>query len=145
MPPTVNTMYVPLPNGGRAISKAYRNWKEIAGKEVLPYKVGFRRYDNPPFAYDAWFYFGNDLVQDADNRLKALQDMLADVLGFNDTEILDGSFHKRTDKKNPRCEVFIWGNLETAEHSAELASQSRKGEGGWKNSKSAPKSYKKKR
>jgi crossover junction endodeoxyribonuclease RusA len=110
LPPTVNHMYRHQ-NNRKFKTEAYRAWEREAGRALLPYKRYFREMYRPPYGYVARFYFPDNKRRDADNRLKALQDMASSVLGFDDKEIIYGQFHKRMDPDSPRCELLIWGDV----------------------------------
>lgn len=113
LPPSVNHMYR---NGSKPGAKyktgAYRRWEEEAGYIVLEKASSLRiagRLDQfaPPIALEAWFFFPDRRRTDADNRCKALQDLLANVLKFDDSAIIDVVLHKRIDRKGARCEVVL--------------------------------------
>ena len=64
----------------------------------------------PPYAYVARFYWPDARKRDGDNRMKPLQDLIADTLGFDDSLIKRGTYEVMgIDRANPRCELEFGG------------------------------------
>lgn len=112
LPPSTNNLFVNVPGVGRRKSAAYKAWLKEAGGAILPQRAKQRMPDNPPYMIDVWLFFGDARQRDHDNYVKAVQDFLASTFGFNDKLVTDGCQHKRIDRENPRCVVYLKGSDE---------------------------------
>ena len=112
LPPSVNALYLNLPGRGRCKSPKYRAYEE---------SVRFWLYKNNPsiqtlrvilgdipkgtvLRVDQTFYFqrksiitkdGRPKKNDTSNRLKALHDAIAELIGIDDCYFWDGTYSKR--------------------------------------------------
>jgi Holliday junction resolvase RusA-like endonuclease len=57
---------------------------------------------------DVLFFIEDILKRDEDGGLKAVQDVVCDVLDINDKYVLDAHPGKRRAHGNPRCEVSVY-------------------------------------
>jgi Holliday junction resolvase RusA-like endonuclease len=116
---SVNQMYRFDPRSKRMYkTKEAKAFEQLARKTImassgdqsLPKERHYSMAKNRvgPFQLDLWFYFPDTkTLRDADNYVKATQDVVAKAFKFNDAEILDVFSHKRIDEKRPRCEVTL--------------------------------------
>jgi len=117
LPPSVNNLFATR-RGKRVPSPRYRAWRDEAGMMVLHQRVG-RRLPDPPYHLDVWLFPNDRRERDADNYHKAPQDLLASVLHFDDSEVIDASQHlrQRPNLAQGRCIVYLhhslgWDELE---------------------------------
>lgn len=122
LPPSINHMYRPGSKpGARYKTDEAKAWEQEAAWRfamTAGEKLPARRLKAPLF-FEAWFYFPDHRRRDADNRCKALQDLLARAIGFDDSDITDVVLHKRIDKESPRCEVALLEMPQTHEDASE--------------------------
>lgn len=86
LPPTVNHMYRPTRNGGKALTDEALSFRKIVaamlhGQPAPP--------PGAPLVLSFWLTFPNKRRVDGDNRLKALQDAIALALKFDDSRIVE--------------------------------------------------------
>lgn len=80
---------------GRARSPAYNKWREKAGAEITYQRVG-KSLPQAPYFLDVYLYVPDDgRKRDASNFIKAPEDLLAEVFGFDDNDVIDVASHKR--------------------------------------------------
>jgi Holliday junction resolvase RusA-like endonuclease len=107
MPPSTNNLYS---NAGskRRKSPAYNRWIKKAGPEITVQRVG-QKLPEPPFYISVWIYPPDDgRRRDASNFVKAPEDLLASIFGFDDNLCVDQSAHKRPQSEvRPYCHVFL--------------------------------------
>jgi Holliday junction resolvase RusA-like endonuclease len=112
LPPSVNSLYATRTVNGkprRVKTEAGKRFKADVGNHLLAagYTVKDARWLVPPLALEATFYFATKRRNDADNRIKALQDSVASFFGFDDSLVKLLVLRKEYDKHNPRCEVVL--------------------------------------
>jgi len=130
MPPSTNDLHNPVVRRKKARS-VFEEDKVYAGKRLDPavafYELAVRSYLNYPqmpwrtwrdqemtqllrddqsilLDFELYEYFTND-KSDADNRVKALQDILCRYLDIDDKRIINPSQHKRVHKEFRECVV----------------------------------------
>lgn len=102
LPPSVNHMYRAVPRR----RSAAKGGGTYMGKELTPEALAFRTevivnvrrqaadegfvLPSGPLALDVFVTFASKRAQDADNRIKAAQDAVAQALGFDDSRIIEG-------------------------------------------------------
>lgn len=119
LPPSTNALDKPVPRT-RKDGTVYAT--KIKDPAVIAYELQLKtllNYPQPPWKswvdralvrelqrhhgilldFDLWLYF-TDNRSDADNRVKALQDMLARYIDINDKRVVNPSQHKRV---HPKC------------------------------------------
>ena len=109
-PPSTNAYWRSVPMGGscRAIlSQAGREYKRIAELALSAQRIGII---TGPVAVTFTVYFPN-LRGDLDNRLKPAGDVLQGFAYEDDKQIVELHAYRRTDKANPRVEVYVKENL----------------------------------
>lgn len=119
LPPTLNHLY-PTVRGRRMLSEAGKQYHHEAGwriKEAAT-RLPWRTRPGQRYRIEIVLYFA-DMRSDISNRIKALEDTAADVLGFNDKavdvlEVRRGA----VDKANPRAELTIGVLAEASEETA---------------------------
>lgn len=111
--PSLNTAYPQIIKRGhsgifyvqRVTGEALKDFKHDAGTLLLAYR-------HPAWekaieiGYEVTVYMSGHY--DLDNRLKALQDTMAEVLGFNDKIIVEIKAKRLIDRKHPRMVVRLY-------------------------------------
>lgn len=108
LPPSANAMYRSQVIQGKprpVKSAAYRSYETLCGMTILAH--GKQTVPSGPLSFTAWFFFGNRRRHDADNQIKAVQDVVSRTLGFDDSLIQEVHAYRRYDKSAPRCEIEI--------------------------------------
>ena len=59
-------------------------------------------------AVEVWFYRATRHRADADNLEKSTYDAMNGIVYEDDDQLVDGHWHKRLDRDNPRLEVRVW-------------------------------------
>lgn len=102
LPPSVNHMYRPTRNGGKALTDEALTFRGLVAAELLGCSIPAVA----PLVLNFWFTFPNKRRSDGDNRLKALQDSIALALGFDDKRIVE--WHGYTDiGRTPRTLAIL--------------------------------------
>jgi Holliday junction resolvase RusA-like endonuclease len=130
MSPSVNSAYHPavrkikgrsVLEEDRYVARTYKDPRAVAYayqiKSLLNYCTSPWRVVKSPLVQvvqdnakiclelEIWEYFKTKRKNDIDNRVKVLQDALADSLGIDDSRVVDGGQHKRTHKEVTECVV----------------------------------------
>lgn len=112
MPPSANELYFEPAKGRRAKTMQYKKYEGLV--QFWMYKNGYqiqnarlimqKRTNDEAFHIETNFYFLKNKIltknntpkkNDTSNRIKALHDVLSQVLGIDDCLFFDGSFSKR--------------------------------------------------
>jgi hypothetical protein len=120
LPPSVNEAYADVIKRSkygfytvRIATKVLKAFKSIAYGELHTQKVPHPIWQqSKSIGYEATFYM-RTRGSDASNRIKVLEDSIAETLGFNDNRIYAGHFYKRIDKDHPRVEMRLFTLEET--------------------------------
>lgn len=111
LPPSENELYRNVPGRGRAATRELREWKAKIALWILQHQNEVRqarawiREQKQPLVIDIqasfvihrprlWCKKGNPKRLDASNRIKALHDAVAEILGVDDKHVWGGTFQK---------------------------------------------------
>ncbi len=114
MPPSANSLYKNIASG-RAKTEKYLQYEQQV--KIWTYKYGYQlttarlyiqdRNPGEVFHLERTFYFHQESIltkkmtpkkNDTSNRIKALDDVLGQLLGIDDSHFWDGEFKKRVSK-----------------------------------------------
>lgn len=106
VPPSVNNAYVNIPGRGRVPGKQLRQWKELAGWEVLQQRP--KRVNGDVSIQIEVARFQSKSRNDIDNRIKAALDLLVS-LGIieDDSRVVKVSAEWTHRKDAPPCRVVV--------------------------------------
>lgn len=109
IPPSVNKLYATV-NGRRVLSKAGREYKHEVGW-LARAAVQVQRFDFAPddrLALHITIHFPDRRRCDLSNRIKVLEDGLAEAVGFDDQRIDDLHIVRgAVDRDRPRVEITL--------------------------------------
>ena len=110
-PISVNHLYVNVPGKGRMLSEAGKDWKTAALNELsrlgLPH-LPIRRYAVRYQFHGRWeSQKGVPLKKDATNHIKALEDVLAFILGIDDKWFTASTCEKYHTTGTPHIEIEV--------------------------------------
>lgn len=111
VPPSANTAYPSNQHGGgRHLSKAGREYKELAGWTVKSALQGWRIEAGDYLTFDIGLWFKNERRCDVDSYVKLVKDIVCEVLGVDDNWKIVPRINvefRGLDKDNPRCELML--------------------------------------
>jgi len=111
MPPSTNQVYRRAKQGKLFMTAEGRLFKEAAGLmlSVAAHRIrGNTFHVGQRFALTLRLHFADDRRCDLDNRIKLVQDALADALGFDDRHIHRLTVERgESDPARPRCELTL--------------------------------------
>lgn len=128
LPPSENEIYRNVPGIGRAATQALRNWRGLVQVWMLQNKSEMQRVrawvrEQPEplvlnissaFVFHKprlWSKQGVPKQLDASNRIKALHDAVAEILGVDDRHLWSGSFEKmQCEHIEDQCSI-VWISL----------------------------------
>jgi len=89
IPPSTNTAYFNVPGRGRVLSEAARTFKELAIYNCLraAKKQDWHYVPDTPLQLKLVLHFNHNGKRDLSNRIKLIEDALAQALGFDDKMI----------------------------------------------------------
>ena len=109
LPPSVNHLYPTGKDGRRYKSKEYRDWiKEAQEKAFLQ---RFSRY--PPAGSERYelvmevLFSSARKKQDASNRIKPIEDFVADWMNYDDSQNAKITVFKSVDPDFPRVDIIV--------------------------------------
>ena len=105
LPPSVNHLYANTPNG-RIKTKEGRLYK-MAVCEELQVQRARSRTPEPPYEVWLWFLFPDLRRRDLSNMVKAIEDNVAEYLGYNDSLHHAMHLYKALDRDNPRAVMVL--------------------------------------
>ena len=103
-PPSMNHMYRSVGNRS-VLSVLGRSYKELCAVILAP--AAKLTPPSAPIRADIVLAVPDLVRRDYDNLGKAMWDVIAPALGFDDSEVWEGTFEKRLDRKNPRASVLL--------------------------------------
>jgi Holliday junction resolvase RusA-like endonuclease len=110
LPPSVNNLY-PTRGGRRVKSEEYKQWIHDSGMHILSKKRTFKKkgykMPEPPYKFELRLFFPDNRRRDASNYIKAVEDLVANMLGYDDKEHVELYVAKRVNTSYPRCEVIL--------------------------------------
>lgn len=116
LPPSANRLYRAMVVAGvptQRRSREYRAYEMDCGSEILTQiskaKRDRRNAKVPAgdLSMTARLHWPDRRKRDADNSMKALQDVVSKTLGFDDSRISEVHVYRMCDPENPRCEVVL--------------------------------------
>ena len=109
MPPSTNHAYYNVPGRGRVLSTVAREFKDKASWQA--YKArneqGWRYEPGARLSLSLEFHFSRDGKRDISNRVKLVEDALAEALGFDDSVIDLIILRRGTKYRLEYCEVLL--------------------------------------
>jgi crossover junction endodeoxyribonuclease RusA len=105
LPPSVNHLYANTPNG-RIKTKEGKLYK-MAVCEELQVQRARQRTPDPPYEVWLWFMLPDRRVRDVSNMVKAIEDNVAEYLGYNDSLNHAMHLYKALDRDNPRAVMVL--------------------------------------
>lgn len=116
LPPSVNKRFT-VKNGRIIKTQVTKDYERDAAKAIMvassdrsipvEERVKLHKHPEGPLHLEVHFYFPDNRRRDGDNHLKVVQDVISRALDFDDSKITDGTWRKRIDRSNPRCEVVL--------------------------------------
>lgn len=105
IPPSVNAAYMNLKHGGRAKTKAYRDWEKLAGQHLIAQQ---RKFINGTVFVSYTFHFQRDnRRRDCANYEKCLSDFLTANRIIEDDSFILGNCQQFAIESNGRKEVLV--------------------------------------
>jgi Holliday junction resolvase RusA-like endonuclease len=107
LPPSVNNLYVSTPTG-RIKSKEGKLYKMAVCEELQVQHARQRASAlEPPYEVWMWFMLPDRKVRDVSNMVKAIEDNVAESLGYNDSLHHAMHLYKAIDRDNPRAVMVL--------------------------------------
>ena len=105
LPPSLNNLYANTPTG-RRMSKEGREYKQEVHKH-LNYQRVRPRCPQPRYEVWLWFLMPDRRRRDLSNLVKAIEDVVSNYLGYDDSLHDAMHLYKALDRDDPRCVMVL--------------------------------------
>ena len=106
LPPSANNLYYNDRRGGRRLTQEGKAYKESVAWALMCASAR-AKCPIPPMVFELWIMVPDRRRRDNSNMVKAIEDALADYLGYDDSLNHVQHTYKALDRENPRAVVRL--------------------------------------